>query len=82
MAGRRFSQKEKEFRSSLRSKVCKDRLARWFIDAGLSDSEKDILFRYFLKRQSREQIASDMFSCQGTISRKITSGINKLMDYF
>lgn len=82
MGGRRFTEKEKQFRKRLRAGVCKARLARWFTDAGLSDSEKDVLYRYFLKKQSREQIAMDMYACRGTISRKITTGVNKLLDYF
>ena len=82
MTGRKFSEKEKKFRAMLREGICKARLARWFTDAGLSESEKDVMFRVFLKQQTREQIAMDMFACKGTISRKVTSGINKLMDYF
>ena len=82
MAGRRFTDKEKKFRAMLREGICKARLSRWFSDAGLSESEKDIMFRIFLKQQSREQVALDTFTCKGTVSRKVTSGINKLMDYF
>jgi DNA-directed RNA polymerase specialized sigma subunit len=82
MTGRKFTEREKQFRAKLRDGVCKARLARWFVDAGLSDSEKDVLYRAFLKGQSREQIASDVYTCKATVSRKITAGINKLMDYF
>lgn len=82
MSGRKFSEREKKFRARLRDGVCKARLARWFVDAGLSDAEKDMLYRAFQKGQSREQIASDVYICKATVSRKITSGINKLMDYF
>lgn len=82
MTGRKFTDKEKKFRARLRSGVCKARLARWFVGAGLNDSEKDVLYRVFLQGQSREQIAMDTYACKTTVSRKVSQGIAKLMDYF
>lgn len=81
MSGRKLTQEEKEFRVKLKTKVCKDRLNRWFIDAGLNDSEKDILYRMFMKKQSREAIAMDTYTCKATVSRIATAALNKLMDY-
>lgn len=82
MAGRKFSEQEKKFRAMLRNGICQARLARWFVDAGLNEAEKDVLYRVFIKGQSREAIAMDIYSSKSTVSRKVTQGINKLMDYF
>lgn len=82
MSGRKFTEKEKEFRALLRHGVCKDRLMRWFFDAGLNDTEQDIMYRTYLRKQTREAIAMDTYTCRATVSRILTRAINKLMDYF
>lgn len=82
MSGRKFSQSEKDFRAMLRNGVCKDRLVRWFVDAGLNEMEQDVMYRTFLKKQTQEAIAMDTYTCRATISRILTRAINKLMDYF
>ena len=82
MTGRRFTLEEKKFRALLRSGICKPRLARWFQDAGLTDVEKDILFRAYLRGSSREAIARETYSHVSTICSKATKAINKLYDYF
>lgn len=82
MSGRKFSKEEKKFRALLRDGICKPRLARWFVEAGLTSIEQDILYRAYLKGQSREAIARETYHHESTICTRATKAINKLYDYF
>ena len=81
MSGKRFSEKERNFRRYLRNKVCKPRLDRWAAEAGLTDRERTFLLRQFLNGDSRFSIGVDYYSCEVTVSRHITKGVRKIMDY-
>lgn len=82
MTGKKFTEERKQFRALLRNGICKPRLMRWFTDAGLTEAEKDILLRQYLKGQSREEIARDTYHHISTICIKANKAINKLFDYF
>lgn len=81
MAGKKFSEKEKLFRHFLRNKICKPRLDRWAAEAGLTDKERTFLLRQFLRGDSRFKIGTDYYTCEVTVSRHISKGIRKIIDY-
>ena len=68
-------------KQKLRDKTCKPRLKRWFVEAGLTDLQDDIMTRIFIKGQLRGMIAQDLYRSEATISRFTTQACVKLYDY-
>lgn len=81
MGKRNYSEEALYIKKKLRDKTCKPRLKRWFLEAGLTDIQEDIMTRLFIKGQLRGKIARELYRSEATISRFTTSACVKLYDY-